>query len=1191
MRLYVFLAVLTSFLVLPLAALRQQQPTPEPQSAATVSEPTPPAVPDLSAPELRITEGEQTRTLALSRVDIRVALTGFLSQTTLTLTFKNDTDRLLEGELVFPLPEGATVSGYGLDVNGEMVDGVPVEKQKARIAFEKETRKGVDPGLVEHVTGNNFRTRVYPIPAGGSRTVKVQYVADLLTSGSNLVYSLPLRWKQTLPFATIRIEALQNPVKPVLSFGGLDRPLEFEKQGASRHVAERTLEQALFDDTLTVTLPGMASQPQAVVESFTRATSDRPEHFFVISDLPTVRREPQSRFTTPLRRIGLVWDASLSRREADLARETALVERLLKGTAGTVDVDLIVLRNDVEKARTFTIRNGNAAPLLATLRALPYDGGTNLGALNLTKKSRDGNDYDCWLLFTDGLGNVGGERPIIGNDAPVFAVSSDARANHALLRALSRRSGGEYFNLARVSDDEAVSGFRERPLSLLGVAVSDGKAAGVYPENPEPMLGRVLVSGKLLSDSATVTLRYGFAGEKPIAEKKFTIRQADATDSGIVGRFWAQHKVESLSALAEKHHEAMLALGQDFGIVTPDTSLMVLETLAQHVEHDITPPRSRKAMYAAFMERKQNERTAERESESDRLQHMIAVWNERIRWWDRNYAKEALLAKKKRQQEQQLALRARAAQAGRIAGVRAGDFAVRDAPMAPGASGAGGAVGSGGVFGGRLLSAGSVPAGNRNLPGGFGGPGGAGRGEVAAIGGGGAGEGGGNAIGPVSARAGGGGGGGNVAGGAVGGGGGTARGYRTTVGGVSRTGGVAASAASRPQPAPRPAAVPERPAERRSPDIPAHGGMAKAPSSTVSGFGTTPPPVAAPAPVATEGVDELRAKRNGAEKDESAAGETIAIQAWSPDVPYLKALRAASKESKSAYDAYLKQREKYGNSPAFYLDCAEFFLGRKDIPLALRVLTNIAELRLEDPQLLRILAHRLAQIGKRDMAIGLFEKVLTMRAEEPQSYRDLALVLAARADDAVDATLAVADYNRCIKLLHTVVSKPWDRFDGIEEIALMEAGRIIDRARRLPAGAAERLTVPFDPRLVDNLTCDVRILLTWDTDNTDMDLWVTEPGGEKCFYGHNRTVAGGRMSNDFTQGYGPEEYCLRRAPGGRFTIQANYFGSRDQRLLTGGTTVQATVITDWGRPTEKRRHLTLRLTEDKETITVGAVTR
>jgi Ca-activated chloride channel homolog len=50
-----------------------------------------------------------------------------------------------------------------------------------------------------------------------------------------------------------------------------------------------------------------------------------------------------------------------------------------------------------------------------------------------------------------------------------------------------------------------------------------------------------------------------------------------------------------------------------------------------------------------------------------------------------------------------------------------------------------------------------------------------------------------------------------------------------------------------------------------------------------------------------------------------------------------------------------------------------------------------------------------------------------------------------------------------------------------------------------------------------------------------------------------------------------------------------YYGSRQQEL-TGPCTVQATVITDVGKPTEKRESLTLRLATQQETVTIGTVT-
>lgn len=60
----------------------------------------------------------------------------------------------MEGELNFPLPLSGVVSGFGYEINGNMVDGVIVEKEAARVAFEKEVRSGGKAALVEHVQGS-----------------------------------------------------------------------------------------------------------------------------------------------------------------------------------------------------------------------------------------------------------------------------------------------------------------------------------------------------------------------------------------------------------------------------------------------------------------------------------------------------------------------------------------------------------------------------------------------------------------------------------------------------------------------------------------------------------------------------------------------------------------------------------------------------------------------------------------------------------------------------------------------------------------------------------------------------------------------------------------------------------------------------------------------------------------------------
>jgi tetratricopeptide (TPR) repeat protein len=343
----------------------------------------------------------------------------------------------------------------------------------------------------------------------------------------------------------------------------------------------------------------------------------------------------------------------------------------------------------------------------------------------------------------------------------------------------------------------------------------------------------------------------------------------------------------------------------------------------------------------------------------------------------------------------------------------------------------------------------------------------------------------------------------------------------------------------------------------------------------------TPMPVAAPEPAAASarrGSAQARQAQTLPARPEPEPG--VALKEWDPHTPYLAELKKAAPAN--AVATYLAQRRKFGASPAFYLDCAEFFRKQKQNHLALQILSNIAELETENAALLRVLAQRLQQIGQLELACGLFEEILKLRPEEPQSVRDLALALARRSE----STHSRADALRAMELLAKVVNNHWDRFDEIEVIALMELNALwADFTRRFSADPAR---FPADARLQKLLDLDTRIVLTWDADMTDIDLHVIEPSGERAYYGHNRTTIGGLVSRDFTQGYGPEEYCLRRAMHGTYKVEVNYYGSQAAQLM-GPVTVQAEVITNFGRPNEKRKSLTLRLEEKKETIAVGEI--
>jgi tetratricopeptide (TPR) repeat protein len=307
--------------------------------------------------------------------------------------------------------------------------------------------------------------------------------------------------------------------------------------------------------------------------------------------------------------------------------------------------------------------------------------------------------------------------------------------------------------------------------------------------------------------------------------------------------------------------------------------------------------------------------------------------------------------------------------------------------------------------------------------------------------------------------------------------------------------------------------------------------------------------------------------KKGEARDSAPAG-AIKLKKWNPKTPYLSKLKKA--KPGDWYSVYLEQREENEGSSAFFLDVSDFFLEQKQPGLALRILSNVAEMELENPQLLRILGYRLMQIGRPKLAVAVFEEVLNMREEEPQSYRDLALALAA--DE---------QYQRAVDLLRQVVEGKWNgRFPEIELTALNEMNAILATCgKELEPGN-------LDKRLLKNLPVDVRVILTWDADNTDMDLWVIDPNGEKCFYSHRDTQIGGHISPDYTGGYGPEEFLLKRAQPGKYLVHVNYYGNR-QQVIAGATTIQLEMTTDFGKPISKTEAVTLRLQDSKEVIKVG----
>ena len=336
---------------------------------------------------------------------------------------------------------------------------------------------------------------------------------------------------------------------------------------------------------------------------------------------------------------------------------------------------------------------------------------------------------------------------------------------------------------------------------------------------------------------------------------------------------------------------------------------------------------------------------------------------------------------------------------------------------------------------------------------------------------------------------------------------------------------------------------------------------------------TPPPAVAAPSPAmqAEAAGGDVVVTASRVSSVPTAQTTTIEIAAWQPDRTYLKAFDAAP----GAFDRRFEAEEKKaGDVPAFYLDTAEWLRRNGRARDAAEMVLSALELPTANEVTLGIVAGRLERYGQIDRAIELRERHLALDPTRPQPKRLLALALGRRAK--LRPAGARADLERAVALLAEVALTPFDdAYDGIDVIALTEANALIPRLR---AGGGQ---VALAPRFVTLLDTDVRVVIDWTTAATDIDLWVDEPGGERADFSRNRTVIGGHVSNDMTEGYGPEAYFVRRAPAGTYTVRANVY-SADSIDPNGLSLLTARLIRDFGRPTEREEAVDVELGRDEE---------
>ncbi|MBR5973289.1 MAG: TonB family protein [Paludibacteraceae bacterium] len=1019
-------------------------------------------------PRLTGTKSEEKNTdcIRMTNLFVNVEVHGKIAVTTFDMIFENSCERVMEGELEFPLGDGQTVSRYALDVNGKMREGVVVDKSKARRTFERIVRNGVDPGLVEKTKGNNFKTRIYPLRKGSPRHVIIGYEQEIKSSDGVELYNLPLFSEHQLDKFSLDVTFVNPSSTPKIQTSLLNLSSSSYSEGTR---ISFSAENVKLNDFVRVQVPVSNKQDLVTEDEGTNT-------FFYLS--PNIQGKKDK---VKPKSIAVVFDVSSSAKNRNIEKEYALLKDYLS-YLGKVNVRLVTFSDRVYLDKI--IPNATYNDIKQNMSTQPFDGGTQFGALNFAKY-----DVDEILLFSDGVSNFGVKNPTQSN-VPLYAINSSMRSDYSFLSRLTTK-GGSYINLNEMSQKEALNHLTHQYIRLISVSYDHSEMEDVYPKTGVEVDENLSIVGCMSAKSAVLKLNLGY-GDKVEKTQEYTISSLSDNLGTNVKRIWAQKKVSELEQNSKENKDEIKELCMKYGLVSDYTSLIVLETVWDYIQYEIEPPAELREEYERIKKGGK--------PRIDRPDAPMPIVEEEF---STETFEEIELSQADTRSayrvEQPLMLSAVEDQA-----VESEAYSVETDDAENDEDEIYTMVEKKAEFQGGMNALKEYLRCNLCYPEQAANLGLQGRVIVSFV---------------VNTD--------------------------STISNVQIERGV--------DPLLDDEAI--RVVSSMPKWIPGeqNGRKVRSYFRLPVLFKLSDAMTICNDSILVHRNDSTSVRRNNSTKMERRKRQTPQIvrnnlpsesfrKARTTIPSYLSELKRVPKSA--MYDKYLKLRELDADNILFYIDVADYFYSEGLNSLAVRIISNLAELKMEEPEILRTLGGKLMEYGENSLALETYKDVEKVRNEEPQTYRDLAF-----------AYRACGDYVKAYEMFEKVMEGNWDRFLGIKYIVQHEMDELV----------ALHPTEFKNKKVKDErFGYDLRVVISWNTDNCDIDLWVTDPNKESCGYKHKKTYIGGSISEDFTRGYGPEEFLLKKAIKGTYSVNIHYYGTTSQKQLQP-VIVKVSVFRNYGR--------------------------
>jgi Ca-activated chloride channel homolog len=531
---------------------------------------------------------------------VDVKINGNVAETFIDQEFYNPSNQMLEGFYIFPIPKGAVINEFSMEINGEMVFAELLDAAKAKQIYEDIVRQIKDPALLEYTGQGIFKVRIFPIEPRSKKKVSISYREVLNSDNGVYEYIYPLNTEKfsAKPVKDVRVKVELKTNKEIKNIYSPTHPIDIVNK--DNYNAVISFEEENTKPDIDFKLYYNTDNDDVGLSLLTYKSGNE-DGYFLLTASPSFIIDDDK---IDDKDITFVIDVSgsMAGEKMRQAKRALLysINNLNKGDGFNIirfSTESYSLFGNIEEATESNIKK--AEKFIENLKPV---GGTNIEeALKLALKENDNSDKTHMIIFiTDGKPTIGETNDDVlikklknsnKSKTRIFTFGIGNGINTHLLDKITELTKATRTYISPDEDIEIkISNFYDKVQSpvLTNLSLSFGsgiRTMQTYPNNfPDLFKGSSLIIFGRYSGSSNsrITLSGTVKGEK----KSYTINAeflGDNDEYDFIPRLWASRRIGFLLDQIRLNGEdkelvdEVTQLAREHGIVTPYTSYLIME--------------------------------------------------------------------------------------------------------------------------------------------------------------------------------------------------------------------------------------------------------------------------------------------------------------------------------------------------------------------------------------------------------------------------------------------------------------------------------------------------------------------------------------------------------------------------------------------------------------------------------------